>query len=214
LQWLQDPSEINGDNLNNVRREASRHFRNEKREYLKDRINELATNSKNKNTRDLYRGIIGFKRGYQPRNNLVKDENGDLLVDSHNILNRWKNCFSQQLLNVHNVSDVRQIEVHTAELLVPGLSRLEVEIAIAKLKRYKSPGSDQIPAELIQAGGEILLSEIHRLINSVWNKEELPDQWKESIVVPIHKTGDKTDCNSYRGISLLSTSYKMLSNIL
>jgi hypothetical protein len=46
---------------------------------------------------------------------------------------------------VHNVSDVRQIEVHTAEPLVPGPSRFEVEIAIAKLKEYKSPGSDQIP---------------------------------------------------------------------
>jgi hypothetical protein len=54
---LQDPSEINGDSLNNVRRKASRHFRNKKREYLKDKINELAMNSKNKNIRDLYRGI-------------------------------------------------------------------------------------------------------------------------------------------------------------
>jgi hypothetical protein len=90
---------------------------------------------------------------------------------------------------VHNVSDVRQIEVHRAEPLVPGPSRLEVEIAIAKLKKYKSPGSDQILAELIQAGGEILLSVIHNLINSVWNKEELPDQLKESIIVPIHKKG-------------------------
>jgi hypothetical protein len=49
---------------------------NKKREYLKDKINELATNSKNKHIRDLYRGINEFKRGYQPRNNLVKDENG------------------------------------------------------------------------------------------------------------------------------------------
>jgi hypothetical protein len=80
-----------------------------------------------------------------------------------------------------------QIEVHTAEPLVPGPSRLEVEIAVAKMKKYKSPGSDQIPAELIQAGGEILLSAIHKLINSVWNKEELSDQWKESITVQIHK---------------------------
>jgi hypothetical protein len=80
--------------LYNVRREASRHVRNKKREYLKVKINELATNSTNKNIRDLYRGINGFKRGYQPRNNLVKDENGDLLADSHNILNRWKNYFS------------------------------------------------------------------------------------------------------------------------
>jgi hypothetical protein len=51
---------------------------------------------------------------------------------------------------VHNVSDVRQIEVHTAEHLVPGPSRLEVEIAIAKLKKYKSPGSDQILASIFE----------------------------------------------------------------
>jgi hypothetical protein len=70
----------------------------------------------------------------------VKDENGDLLVDSHNILIRWKNYFSQ-LLNVYNVSDVRQIEVHADEPLVHGPSRLEVEIAIAKLKKYKSPST-------------------------------------------------------------------------
>jgi hypothetical protein len=128
--------------------------------------------------------------GYQPRNNLVKDENGDLLADSHNIFNRCKNYFSQ-LLNVHNVSDVRQIEVHTAEPLVPGPSPLEVETAIAKLKKYKSPGSDQIPAKLIQAGSEILLSAIHELINPVWSKEELPDQWKESIILPVHKKSKK-----------------------
>jgi hypothetical protein len=69
------------------------------------------------------------------------------------------------------------------------------------LKKYKSPGSGQIPVELIQAGGETLLSAIHKLINSIWNKEELSDQWKESIIVPIHKKGDKTDCNNYCGIS-------------
>jgi hypothetical protein len=57
LQWLHNPSEINGDKLNNVRCEASRFFRNRKREYLKDKINEFSTNSKDKNIRDLYREI-------------------------------------------------------------------------------------------------------------------------------------------------------------
>jgi hypothetical protein len=65
---------------------------------------------------------------------------------------------------VHNVNDVKQIEVSTAEPLVPGPSRVDFEIAIAKLKKYKSPDSYQIPTELIQARGEILLSEIHKLI--------------------------------------------------
>jgi hypothetical protein len=126
LQWLQDPSERNGDNLNNVRHEASRYFRNKKRQCLKDHIKDTAINSKNKNIKELYRGMDEFKRGYQTRNNLVKDENGDLLADSHNILSRWK----------------------------------------------------------------------------------------ESVIVPVLKKGDKTDCKNYRGISLLLTSYKILSNIL
>jgi hypothetical protein len=65
--------------LNNVRREDSRHFRNKKRQYLIGKINELATNSKNKNIRDPYGGINEFKRGYQHRSNLTKDRNGDLI---------------------------------------------------------------------------------------------------------------------------------------
>jgi hypothetical protein len=73
--------------VNSVRHEASRHFRNKTRNYLKDKIKELAMNKKNKNIRDLYRGINEFKKCYQPLNKLVKDENGDLLAVSH-ILNR------------------------------------------------------------------------------------------------------------------------------
>jgi hypothetical protein len=133
---------------------------------------------------------------------LVKDDGGDLVADPHKILNRWKNYFCQ-LLKVHGAGGVRQTEMHTAEPFVPEPSSSEVEVAIGKLKRYKSPGVDRIPAELIQAGGESLLSEIHKLMKLIWNKEELPHQWKESIVVPIHKKGNKTDCSNYRGISLL-----------
>jgi len=60
---------------------------------------------------------------------------------------------------------------------------------------------------MIKTGGRTIRSEIHKLTNSVWNKEELPEQWKESIVVPIYKKGDKTDCSNYRGISLLPTTH-------
>jgi hypothetical protein len=158
--------------LNNVRREASRHFRNKKKEYLKAKTNELETNNKNKNIRDLYRGINDFKKGYQPRTNVVKDEKGDLVAGSHIMLEVKESFLS--LLNVHGVNDVRQTEKHTAEPLVPEPSDSEFEMAIEKLKRHKSPGSDQIPAELIKAGGRTFRSEIHKHINSIWNKEELP----------------------------------------
>jgi len=73
---------------------------------------------------------------------------------------------------------------------------------------------DQIPAELIKAGGRTIYLEIHKLIIPIWKKEKLPEEWKKPIIVPIHKKGDKTDCNNYRGISILPTTYKILSNIL
>jgi len=91
MQWIHDPSQSSVDNLNNVRRDASRHFRNKKKAYLKAKIEELETNSKIKNIRDLYRGISDFKKGYQSRTNVVKDGKSDLVADSHSILARWRN---------------------------------------------------------------------------------------------------------------------------
>jgi hypothetical protein len=82
---LQNPNQINRDNLQNLRHETSRIFRNKKREYLKGKINELETNNKNKNIRDLYRGKNEFK-------------------------NWWKNLFNQ-VLNVNGVHDVRQMDI-------------------------------------------------------------------------------------------------------
>jgi hypothetical protein len=183
MQWLQNPNQSNVDNLNNVRREASRHFRNKKKEYLKAKINEFETNSKNKNIRNLHRGTNNFKKGYQLRINVVKKEKGDLVADSHSTLARWKNHFFQ-LLNVHEAKDVTQTEVHTAEPVVLEPSDSEVEMALEKLKSHKSQCTKQISAELIKSGGRTIRYEMHKLTNSIFNNEELPEQWKESITVP------------------------------
>ena len=147
MQWIQDPSRSNVDNLNNVGCDAST-FQEQKKAYLKAKIEKLGTNSKINNIRYLYRGINDFKKGYQPKTIIVKDEKGDLVPDSHSIMTRWRNYFSQ-LFNVHGAKDVRKEEIHKAEPLVPEPSAFEVEWAIVKLKRHKSPGIDQIPVELI-----------------------------------------------------------------
>jgi hypothetical protein len=184
---------VNEDNLSNVRREASRHFRNKKREYLKHKINERESNSKIKNIRDLCKGITEFKEGHQCRTNLVKYERDDLLADPQKTLNSWKNNLSQ-LLNVQGVGGIRQTEIQAAEPFVPERSASEVEAAIEKLKRCKSPGVNQITADLIQGGGdEHCTLEIHKLTKLIWKKGELPHLWKESIVTHILRKGDKTD---------------------
>jgi hypothetical protein len=89
------------------------------------------------------------------------------------------------------VSDVRKIAVHTAQPLVPGLRRLEVEITIANLKKCKFRDSDQILAELIQARSKILLSVNHKLINYVWNNEELPDPKRSLLLYQFTKRAIK-----------------------
>jgi hypothetical protein len=89
--------------------------------------------------RDLYKGINVFKSGYQPKNNLVKDENGDLLADSHNPLNRWQK-YLIQLLSVHCVSDVTQMEIPLT------LALSSFQLLLQSLKMCKLPGGNKILA--------------------------------------------------------------------
>jgi hypothetical protein len=102
-------------------------------------------------------GISAFKKGRYPRTNIAGDEKGDLVVDSHSILNRKRNHFSQ-LLNLHGVRGVRLIETHRAEPRGPEPSAVELEMDIEKLNKYKSPGIDQIPAEMIKVGSRTIRS--------------------------------------------------------
>jgi predicted nucleic acid-binding protein len=104
--------------------------------------------------------------------------------------------------------------IYIAEPLVPVPSPLQVENVTVRKKMHKSPDIYQIPAKLIQAGGKTLHSEIHELINSIWSKEELPDQWKKSIIPVYGRAKKLTVVITYFGISLLSASYKILFNIL
>jgi len=132
MQWIQDPSRSNVDNLNNIRRDTSRHFKNKKKAYLKVKVEELETNSKINRFRDLYRGINDFKKVYQPRTTKVKNEKGDFVADPHSIMARWRNYFSQ-ILNVQEVNDIRQAEIYSRTTSASGKCLWD-ELAIEKLK--------------------------------------------------------------------------------
>ena len=123
------------------------------------------------------------------------------MANSTGVLERWKEYFTK-LFNVHEESEQRSEcqNIHMAEPWVPEPTVDEVEIAVRKLKNYKAPGTDAIPAERIKSGGREIVDRIHKLILSVWHNETMPAKWRESIVVPIFKKGDKTDCNNFRGI--------------
>jgi len=135
---------------------------------------------------------------------MIRYERGDLEADPTKIVDVWKSYFDKPL-NVHNGEQTERFEFHTAEPWIPEPSGIEVEMSIIFFKKIKSPGIDNIPFELIKAGGTALSKQLHKLICAIWRKEELSKEWKTSIIVPIYKNGDKSDCNNYRGISLLTT---------
>jgi hypothetical protein len=83
----------------------------------------------------------------------------------------------------------------------------ESELATEKLKCHKPPGSVQIPAELIKAGGRAIGCDSHILIVCIWGEEKLLEGWKESIIVTLYNKGDQIHFN-YSGITLLQTTYK------
>jgi hypothetical protein len=87
-------------------------------------------------------------------------------------------------------------------------------LASEKLKSHKSLGIDQIPSAMIRVVGRTICYEINILIISIWNKEELTEVWKETIILHIYEKDDKRECINYRDMSLLPTTYTISSNIL
>jgi len=131
---------------------------------------------------------------------MVEVVKSDLVIESHRILSRWRKHFSQ-LFTVHGADDVRQRVIHTVKPLVPEPSAFDVGMAIGKLKRYKSSGIDQIPSELIKQGAEQFTLRSINLFILFGLRRIVPEEWKESIIVPIYKKGVRRNCSKYRGIT-------------
>lgn len=98
--------------------------------------------------------------------------------------------------------------------MVDPLTLVDIEISVGKLKSNKTPGQDNLPAEPLKNGGETLNASLYSLLQSVCLKEIMPEEWNTGIICPIYKKENKLDCNNYRGITLLSTVYKILMSII
>ena len=192
-------------------------FRRKKRQRDKEVLLEIEKFGSRKETRNFYRKVNESRKGYSQQPLLCKGKSGLVLADEERCINRWAEYF-RELLNPNTPPSRddgnNDLPFQTAQPYVSEPTLQEVEREILKLKNFKAPGTDNLPGELFKHGGNALCIEMHELIKRIWNDEELPEEWKTSILCPIYKKGDKLDCGNYRGIALLNVAYKIYAYIL
>ncbi len=152
----------------------------------------------------------------------IQDKQGNLLLNSQERLDRWKEYFNDLLNIPFNIkaSILNQITIPiispTEQLRQNKLPSLtEVQQAIKQMKNGRAPGNDNISADVLKAGGFPLAKWLHEIFVDIWQNEEIVENWTTAILVRLYKNkGDKRMCDNYRGISLLVVASKVFSRVI
>ncbi|KAL4142987.1 hypothetical protein QTP88_005369 [Uroleucon formosanum] len=195
------------------RKSCKRILQREKRKFINRILEEAEKDHSRGRIRNFFK-TIGQYKGFNPILKATKGNNGDILMESSDKFKRWREYFIDLLNTELPVDPIENAHYQTAEPMISDITLEEVKIAINSLKNWKAPSSDNIPAELIKCGGVEMHKSIFKLCQKIWEEEQMPEDWKKVIIIPIYKKGDKTECGNYRGISLLNLAYKVLSKVL
>lgn len=193
-------------------KEIKRLCKRDKNSFFESKCNKIENLMKENKSREMFEEIKNLTRKQTPKLKVINDANGKTLIEDEDIAKRWAEYCSSMYKREDDEEECI-INVNDCEETLPPL-RTEVEQAIKMLKKNKSPGHDQIYAEMIMAGGEEAIDVYHLLINRIWTTEKWPLDWKTSIYVPIPKKGDLKTCSNYRTIALISHASKILLNII
>ena len=170
-----------------------------------------------------YQGLFAALRAiYGPCSNAVapvKSADGSVLhTDLKDITRCWKEHFSN-LLNQQRTADERatsQMCVHTSkdDLCIPIMME-ELKKALQETRRGKAPGLDGISPEILKLGGPKLKAHLLSLYNTCWQRQRLPEDFKDALIITIYKRKrDSRNCDNHQGISLLSIVGKVPAKIM
>ena len=217
---LKHLGDINNEELRhthqNLQRIAKGVIRQEKRAFLNRKISKMEEDISNNNSRTFYKEVKSLKGGFQSKAAGFKDKDGNLLLNDRQVQQRWTEHFAE-LLNqpspIENIVDEGIAPAHIEGEEDPP-SRIEVQAAIKALKNNKAPGIDMLNPEIFKTNNNMLVDELVELVHLVWSQEAIPDDCNTAIIIALHKKGDKGLCSNYRGLSLLTTIYKIIARIV
>ena len=170
----------------------------------------------NEGEKELYR--LGWQRDRAGKDvqhvRVIRDENGNVMVNSETVLKRWKEYFEKQM-NEENNRDPRTEEPEVVNEEVNCVSREEVKNALKRMKKGKTVRPDELPVEVWKCVGEMGIEFLTRLFNRLFMGERMPEEWRRSVLIPIYKNkGDAQCCGNYRGINLMSHTRKVWERII
>lgn len=214
---LARPTRSTTEDYKEKRRFERKLFRRKKREIYEELFEQIDHDEFRNDSRRLYQKVKGVRTGYLQQPLLCKSVTGEVIAQEERCIARWAEYF-QDLLNVVTAptapTEEGDLVFESAQPFIEEPSMEEVKAVILELKNNKAPGIDNVPAELLKYGGELLWRCMHELILMIWQTEELPEEWKCGVICPLFKKGDRLECSNYRGITLLNIAYKVLANVL
>ena len=145
---------------------------------------------------------------------LIKDSDGNVLTSEDDVLRRWKEYFDQ-LMNEENERETRLENAEPVNKEVKQITKEEVRRTLKRMKVGKAVGPDDIPIEAWIGLGEIAVDFLTTVFNKILESEKMPDEWRNSVLVPIFKNkGDVQNCSNYRGIKLINHSMKLWERVV
>ena len=145
---------------------------------------------------------------------VIKDKNGNVMVNSEAVLKRWKEYFDK-LMNKENNRDPRKEEAEVVNKDVNCVSREEVKNKLRRMKKGKAAGPDELPVKVWKCMEKMGIRFLTRLFNKLLMGEQMPEEWRRNVLIPIYKNkGDSQCCGNYRGIKLISHTIKVWERII
>jgi len=196
------------------RKEALKIIRNKEKTYMKNVTESIVEDQKHNNTRKMYRTVNQFKKGYQHKFSIIRIKKGEMVMNTKEKAEIWKEYFYKLLNKGRPREMIKKGNKEICIVEVEELTTEDVKKGIKNLINNKAAGTDGIHLELIKYGGNKLLNRMYELVRQICEEERIPEEWKETIILPIHKRGDRDRCRNYRGIALGNGAYKILLNII
>ena len=203
-------------NYRNLRRLATRSARNDRTAYWDNLAQEMEAASQVGDFGKLFKILRSTTKQHFPQSTLLRDTDGNLIFGHEEKMQRWVEYFSQLLNHPISQTNGLLLEVPNVQYNIDLEAPKHEEIAevICSLKNKKCPGEDGIPLEIYKYCPSALLDPLYKLFYLIWETETVPLDWCTSILLPIPKKGDRSLCESYRGISLLDSVAKIFATIL